>query len=359
MNQSQSQKPSYVEKTGRIQAWSQLIKSVTPFIWLIVILIVVIPLIGKGFIANSLPDTTKKLAPQPAAIVTIDKKLPNGNAIDQEIRAALKKSRLVAKELASEELDRWLVELFNRVDNSFLPWYFDYFNQKKMEFRSPFIWLSSAILHWRNANNPFPNQAVAEKLTEDFQREFAKRVLRPRIAQLELERITKNTTERYIDELTNNIYNIQTSYHIPQGQWERYLDDIAVTITDTEGNISNLSMKVLLGGSTYLFAKAMIPATAKIGSKVALSFAGKASAKMAAKTGSAVAASYGLQFLDPIIGIGIIIWDAWDYQHTVEVEKPILRDTIFEYLQQVKASLLEDSILSSIYQIETGILKSL
>jgi len=83
---------------------------------------------------------------------------------------------------------------------------------------------------------------------------------------------------------------------------------------------------------------------------------------MAAKTGSAVAAKLGAELLDPIVGVGIIIWDLWDYNHTVAVEKPILRDAIYDYLQQVKLSLLnnpENGIMSSINQVESGIIQKI
>jgi hypothetical protein len=292
----------------------------------------------------------------------VDRAIPKPDKIDREVVNAIQNARVQAKDFASAQLDEWLDEASDRVDNSFLPWYFDYFNQKKMEFSAPFIWLSTAVAHKIDNNNPLPSQAVAEKLTEKFQTEFAKRVLRPKIAQLQLERISRETTVLYIDNLKNNIATIQSSYQIPQGQWDRYLDDIAVTISDMEGNISNLSMKVLLGGSTYLIVKTTIPAVAKISSKVVASMAGKASAKIATKTGGAVAGKLGAQFLDPIVGIGIIIWDLWDYNHTVQVEQPILREALLDYLKEMKASLLDEregSIMAGIYQLEDGIFKSL
>jgi hypothetical protein len=105
----------------------------------------------------------------------------------------------------------------------------------------------------------------------------------------------------------------------------------------------------------------MIPVVTKMGSKVAVSFAGKASAKMAAKTGGAVAGKFGAQLIDPIVAVGILIWDLWDYHHTVKVERPVLREAILNYLMEVKASLLDNhnnSLMAAIYQLESGILKS-
>ncbi|WP_414581193.1 hypothetical protein [Scytonema sp. PCC 10023] len=360
-SQKVEEKVSFVQKTERIKAWSEFIKSVAPFIWAVVIIIVIIPLLGKALIADSSPgkpgDPAKNTSKEISIVVP---QIPKD--IDQALVTALSNAHSQSESFASEQLDKWVDELMTRVDDSFLDWYFNYFNQKKMELSTPFRWLYTAVAHWTNKNSPPPGQAVAEKLTEDFQTEFAKRVLRPKVAQLELEKITSDSINVYVSELDKNLSNIQSSYKIPQGDWERYLGDIAVTINDTEGNISNLSLKVLTGGSAYILAKAMIPAVTKVGSKIAVSFAGKAGAKMAAKTGGVVAGKIGAQLLDPIVGIGIIIWDVWDYNHTVAVEKPIVRDAIHDYLKQVKDSLLENpenGILVAINQVENGILKSM
>ncbi|MGJ5675112.1 MAG: hypothetical protein ACR9NN_16110 [Nostochopsis sp.] len=355
------EKISYIHKTDRIRAWSEFIKSITPYVWVAVIMIVLIPLLGKFLIAGSSPQDHIIAKSTKDNIVIVEKKAPPAG-IEDAIATAITNAHSQSQSFASAKLDQWVDELMTRVDHSFLDWYFNYFNQKKLEFSTPFVWLTSAVAHWTNSNNPSPTQAVAEKLTENFQTEFAKRVLRPKVAQLELENITKETIDFYVAQLSQNIADIQSSYKIPQGDWERYLGDIAITVNDTEGNISNLSLKVLTGGSAYLLTKAMIPTVTKIGSKVVTSFAGKAGAKMATKTGGAVAAKLGAELLDPIVGVGIIIWDVWDFNQTVAVEKPILRDAISDYLQQVKLSLLgnpDNGIMSAINQVESGMFKNI
>jgi len=357
--QISDEKVTYVEKTERIRAWSQFIKSVSPYLWATVIIIVIIPLLGKGFIANSYQENIATNNPPP--VVVIDKKQHDWNKVDQSITIAIKNANTTANKFASKKLDTWVDELMTRVDSSFLEWYFNYFNQKKLEFSAPFVYLSSAVSHWIDSDKASPDQVVAEKMTEDFQLEFAKRVLRPKIAQLELERITRDTVNLYISHLENNISSVQGSYKIPQGEWERYLNDIAVTINDSKGSISKVSLKVLIAGSSYLLVKATIPIMVTVGSKVAISLAAKAGAKLAAKTGGLVAAKIGANFVDPIIGVGIIAWDLWDYHHTVTVNRPILRAAILDYLTEVNKSLLnnpENGIMASIYQLEGGILKS-
>ena len=83
---------------------------------------------------------------------------------------------------------------------------------------------------------------------------------------------------------------------------------------------------------------------------------------MATKTGGSVASQLGVGLIDPIVGVGIIMWDLWDYDRTVKVERPILREHLVSYLKDVKKSLLtnpETGIMAAIYQLESGILKSL
>jgi hypothetical protein len=356
------EQPQYSEKTNRIEAISQLIKAITPLIWAIVVLVVIVPLLGKIWLGtpSNEPLKTKVSAQNNLEIpVKIPKK--SNSEIDREVSQALQTARANSQTFALGEIDGWVGELMTRVDNSFLPWYFNYFNQKQFEGKAFVSGLYSTIAHWVNNDNPPPAQVVAENLTKTIQTEFTKRVIRPQEAQLRLERITRDAVNLYLNNLSSELDNIQASYQIPQGQWERYLSDVAVTIRDTEGNISNTSIKVLIGGTTALGVKSLIPAI-KVGSTVYLSLAGKTGAKIATKTGGAVASSFGAELIDPIVGIGLIVWDLWDYQHTVNIEKPILRDAIFNYLEEVKYDLVDNhqgSVLSSIYQIEASVNKSL
>jgi hypothetical protein len=343
---------SYSEKTERLRVIGQFIKTVTPMIWTIVILVVIIPLLGNFLISKSLTNTGTT-----AVVVSPPHDF---SKVNQDIKNAIQQSHTTAETFASQELDKWETEVIARVDNSFLDWYFDYFNQKKMEFTVPFNFVKSAVLN--RFDMTAASRAVSEKLTEDFQREFANRVLVPKNAQLRFQLITQDTANLYIAEVSKNVKVVQNNYNIPQVQWDKYLNDIATTISD-KGNVSNLSLKVLVGGSGYLIAKPLILGVAtKVGSKVTAKVASKAAAKMATKTGGTVASQLGVSLIDPIVGIGIIIWDLWDYNHTVKVERPILREHIVEYLKDVKKSLLtnpESGIMAAIYQLESGILKSL
>lgn len=351
---------AYTDKTQRITAWSGFLRSLQPFIWLAIVLIVIIPLVGKTllfyFTSNDVQVTTRPLTE------IIAPALPKKATFDQALVEAVQTAHQSAQAFARVELDDWELELEGRVDH-FLDWYFGYFHQKKIEFATPWIWLSSSALHKLNPNQMTASEAVVANFTAAFQKQFAKQVLVPQTAQIRLENITTATIHHYLLALRQNLDQVQLQYRLPQGQWDRYLADISTTIQDTEGNLSNLSLKMLVGGSGYMVAKPLVLTTVgKVGSKVSAKLAGTAAAKVAAKTGGAVAAELGTSLVDPIVGVGIFIWDLWDYQHTVELERPLLRANLLDYLRSVEQSLLdapETGVLSAIAQLEQGIFQAL
>ena len=360
--QETNAKATYAEKTNRIQAWVQFIRAVAPFIWAIVILVVIIPIAGQLFIAKAF--STKSITTETKhPIEVVEQRQVDWSKVNEAMKLSLDQAYKNAEDYASQELAVWVDELMGRVDSSFLDWYFGYFNQKQIEYKSLFVQLSSGASRLLNPNNPTPAQKVAEVITEDFQKEFAKRVLIPQTSQLRLERITQQTVKHYLDDLKGNINSIPLRYNLPQADWERYLNEIAITINDTEGKISNLSLKVLAGGGSYLALKPLVaPLVLKVGSKVVTKLASKAGAKVATKTGAVLVGKLGAAVLDSTVGVGIILWDVWDTNHTSHVEKPILRDNLAAYLQEVKFSLLdnrENGIMAVIDQIQSKIVPNI
>ncbi|MEB3293236.1 MAG: hypothetical protein VKJ24_08740 [Synechococcales bacterium] len=352
-------KPDYAAKTARIQAIAQLIKNIQPLIWATVLAIVLIPLAGKYLIDQSLLSRPGMATVAPVQEVAIA--APDWSEVDQAIAAALKESHQVAQTYASAELDRWEAELEPRIEG-FLDWYFEFFNQKKMEFSTPFVWGYAALRHRLDPTQPKGETAIAHHLARTFEQEFAKRVLVPKNAQLRLEVITNETVSRYLAALDNHVGAVQTKYHLPQAQWERYLQDISLTL-GSEGSLSHLSLKTLVGGSTYLAAKPLVlTSLGKLSGKATAKLAGGAVTKVAAKGGGAIAAELGAAILDPLVGIGIIAWDVWDYRHTVKTDRPVLQENLATYLKDMKQLLLnnpETGVMSAVREIEQTILAQL
>ena len=120
---------SYSEKTDRILAWVQVMRSISPVLWAIVIFVVIIPLIGQIFLTQAFSPNTKVVKSNPDQTVIIEPTL-DWSKVDEAVASALVTAHDQAENYASEELNLWIHELKDRVDSSFLDWYFGYFNQR-------------------------------------------------------------------------------------------------------------------------------------------------------------------------------------------------------------------------------------
>ena len=320
-------------------------------IWLAVV-IIILATAGKFLWKRQQPQHDKpQNAPVPVAQT-------DWSQVDHEIVEALKQAHQAAETSAQAKLDAWTDSLMKRVDNDFLEWYFSYWTQQVLGLKAMWYWTA----HELAINKP----GLAEQITQDVQEQFAQRVLRPEIAQLELERISHEVLQVYVDNLTTKLAAIPTKYKIPQTDWERYLSDIAVMTSRTEGNREvSLTLKTVVASGVTggaVLAKAMAPALKEIGGKVMAKLAGKAAGEVAAKTGGKVAAKVGGKMLGEIVGIGIIIWDVWDHYQTKKVDRPILRQNIADYFTEVKQHLLHEpdsGIITVIDTIEHNIVSSL
>jgi hypothetical protein len=179
--------------------------------------------------------------------------------------------------------------------------------------------------------------------TKDFQEEFAKRVLLPQVSELELQNIAIRTAKNYIREVRLEFNQISIEDGISAAEWDRYLRETSIAIPNTVGNPAALPLKQLTTVGAYVTLKPFImPLLPKVGSAVVGQMATKAGAKIATKTGGVLAAKLGGTLLDAGVGAGIILWDVWDVHHTANIEKPILRQSLVEYIAQVKESVLQN-----------------
>jgi len=325
---------------------TNLFRSITGLVWVIIVIIVLASL-GKLFLFNGSKE--KKTTSENTRTKPVLSKPEIRQKVDESLLQALSESRKSTENYASLCLQEWVDSLMVRVDNNFLDWYFGYFTQQMIGLKA----LVHGAVHLVFESQP----TASEKLTKEFQEEFGTRVLRKEIAQMELERITGDIIQYYSEELKKNVNAIPSRYQIPQGEWDRYVEDISVIVGSTEANRNvSLSLKTIVAGGiggTLLTAKLLGKIT-MAGAKVA----GKAGANIASKTGAKVAAKIGGKMLGVYVGAGIIAWDLWDHYSTSHTNKPILRRNIFDYLQEVKHSLMYDSesgIITALNDIENNL----
>lgn len=360
-NHQATSEPEPQKTSGNIvQQAFQRIRSIAPWLWAIVIVIVILPKIGDLFIAkafeNPLPDRTPTTISNPSAKL-------DWQQTEKLLATALKAAHQNTENYAAKKLDAWVDNLTERVDTSFLDWYFGYFNQKEIEYKGFFTGITANMARWLNPNSQASEERIAEVITEDFQTEFAKRVLRPEISQLQLERITQQTVKHYLNELSLNVKSIPSQQNISKADWELYLSQISLSAKDANGTLIDVPIKALLGASAYTIAKPIIaPLLPVVGSKVVAVLGGKIGAKIAAKSGAILAGKIGSTFLDATVGVGIILWDIWDVNHTASIEKPILRSSLVDYLKTLSGSLLNNpdtGIMTVIDRVEEQIMQGI
>lgn len=230
------------------------------------VLIIKLPQILKLINLEPPPRKTETAIPEP---------IP-WDQVDGEVRRILETAREKAQAEADLRLTRWTDEMMVRVDDDFLEWYFDYWNQQIMGLKSIWYWSLNQLM----ADQP----TAAEGITEDIQLAFAQRVLRPQVAQLELESITRDAMEIYVYQLRQGLDHIPKTYQIPQGEWDRYLEDLAILTGGVEGNREvDLTLKALtVGGASgaVLLAGSIRQASGRFGSKLMPGMAGKSAAKL-------------------------------------------------------------------------------
>jgi hypothetical protein len=330
--------------------------------------IIIIATLGRFLHTKSQAPTADPTQEQPETEIL--KPIP-WHDVDEDIVLALQTASGSAKAYASKELAQWTVGLQQRIDDDFLKWYFSYWQQQWMGLKAMGYWIADHKIIERMVGEQ-PN--MAERMTEEIQEEFSKRVLRPQIAQLRIERIADSTIQVYVQELSRNLTTIPEKYQLSQSDWERYLNDIALLTENVEGNRDvSISLKTVaatgVAGGTVAAVKVtkmLKPMIAKIGTKMttkaSATGAGKVAAALASKTGAKVGAKVGGKFLGAIVGVGVIIWDVWDHRHTKKIEKPILRENLADYLTELQHSLLHEpgtGLMSIVHELEGNVVSGL
>lgn len=276
--------------------------------------------------------------------------------VDAALATSMQAAHQDAREYADAELDKWIGTMMERVDDSFLDWYFSYWTQQVLGLKG---------LYQYGVHYVFETQPTAsEKLTEEIQEEFSTRVLRPQIAQRVLERIIQQTADRYVTNLQGSLGDIPTAYGISEAEWQEYLEDIAITTEQADGGrqtpLTLKAMTVTGVGGTALLAGQMKVMVSKLGTKVMTKSTGKVASQMAAKTGGKVVAKVGGKFFGVIAGFGVLVWDLWDHTATKRENRPLLRESLEEYFQELKTILLDDpdfGIMAVFYQLEQKVVE--
>jgi hypothetical protein len=354
------------EKENELPTWAIItrlgLEALDKLIWLVVLSIIA-AIIGASVVSQ-----------HPKGAVDMPNYTPIVNSVqwdrvDEAIRSDLKIANEDVKKFASQKLDVWVDDLMIEVDNSFLPWYFGYWNQQLLGIQSLF----QTAYHWFNGN-----AATAEEAqTKVVETEFTNRVLPPQTAQIYIQALTDESLNRYTNILQNKLNITQQRLKISPVRWQRHLQDLALITRGAEGNRGTSLAFKSVGGTTLVGGIAVERGLTKVGAKTLSKtlgksvgkFTGKTAAKVIAKAGGTAGEAVGeavafatAPIVGPILGIGIVAWDLIDHFQTRKVNEPILRAEIEEYLTKMKAVILEDNstgIMSAIHNLEVQVSESI
>ncbi len=347
--------------TGFLASVSRFLRSIA---WLLVA--VVLTGITGSWLYRSIGSGTNVSAERQShrrTQTTIDWSL-----VDADIAVAIQDARQSAHAEASGRLDKWIEQLRIRIDEEFLPWYFSYWTQKGLAFDALGYWLKDS----RWAERFLGEQpSMAEAITADIQTKFAQTVLRPPIAQREIESIIREMMTVYFDQLQGDLKAIQARYEIPQPEWEAYLHDMAQLTLGSAPDTTALHIKAVYAGvgTGSIVAIAVLVDTIRqaihyVGAKLAARQVATSAAKAAAATATKAAAATGSKVaagkcFGPIVLLGVVIWDVGDHTYTRRVHKPVLRRNMNDYLDRLHDMLLNDpevGMMGVINAIETQLI---
>lgn len=282
------------------------------------------------------------------------------NEIDVKLVEGLENARQSTEEFANSELNYWVKKVMVNVDHDFLNWYYSYLNQKAMEFGIPFAWLAfkldEPLKVFRKDEEKELNAAdlIQKRMVEDFNRKFQSLVFTEEV-ETELKNSLERVGRNYSSAIGFTFTTIQKNYHIPDILWQEHLKALSQLTYDTGVfSTDNVNSNLLTNISTVT--------TLVIGTRLAANFAVKAGGKVATKAGASVAAKAGAQLLDPVLAVGFLVWDVWDYNRMVSHESPEMRQNILDYLNEMKYSILlapENSVMAAIDEVQNKLEKEL
>lgn len=333
---------------------------VSTFLTVILTLGGILPVIGEipsAYAADIMVETKDSASSCPSINSSTDV-----NKVDSDLIKGIRVAYDSTEAFAREELEIWINDLMKRVDDKFLNWYFNYFNQKAIEYGVPFVWIMFKadflnLLKSKDEKDLNANQIIQKRMINDFQNKFNELVFKPEESQQFLLKLTERSALNYVSALGMKFAMIKNCYNISDPDWEKYLSSLGTLTYNTGNSQSSLSASSL---SSKLATNTVILSTTVIGGKLALTFASKLAAKIAGKAAGAIMAQ--ISVLDPVIGLGILIFDVWSYDKMVKQSKPTLRKNILDYLNEVKWSLLkgpENSIMASIKDVESKMIAGL
>lgn len=277
---------------------------------------------------------------------------------DEEIQSALVDAHAVAEEYVNAELDKWIEEVMSRVDEKFLDEYFGLLQTKKRELTV----LYQTILQKTHLSN----KSVENMLEDELEAKISNQIICPEVSAERMKNIADEAIVLYCSTLDKRFSEIRIQHKIPKPVWDKYIEDLCViTLRCEQGyedSITSIPAKLMAISGITVTTMAVKPLvdvavkkiSAKIAAKSGAELAEKAGAKLAVETAAKAGGKSVVKALPAIgcaVAIGLAVWDVVDYKVNAAKGKEILKESIRDYLFEIKREMMgksSGSIMSSI-----------
>ncbi len=229
-----------------------------------------------------------------------------------------------------------------------------------MEFGVPFAWavlkLDEPLQVFRKEDEKTlsAGEIINKRMNEDFNTKFQELVFTEGIKR-HLQDILKRVSINYSLAVASVLKMVKEEYQISDIAWQKHLGVFANLTDNTTSSTSGFSAESF---NANLATKISIATAIATSTKLAVNLAGKAGSKIATKAGGTIAAKAGAQLLDPLLAVGFLVWDFWDYNQMVSRSRCQMKDDILDHLTEFKFSVLsapENSIMAAIDEVQSQI----
>jgi hypothetical protein len=263
-------------------------------------------------------------------------KVVSWQTVDVRIRASAISAREKAVRYAEDAVGRWVATLKADVEDEFLPWYFSYWNQNGLAWKTVGWRLAdTAVVEFVTGDKP----AARDRLERVVADSFAARVLRPESARLTAERITRETIQVSLTELSKQLAGLQAEFEVPVVEWQRHLQQMSRLALAIEGNRQvPLVGKALIAGTGVAATKLAASLSVHIRDLVLRAGGRKLLGSGAGVVGKTVGRGLGWW-----AAAGTVIFEFVDHRRTVSRNEPVLRRSLNGYVDNLGEQLLYDS----------------
>lgn len=274
---------------------------------------------------------------------------PNWQQVDADIIRSIKRAHQLAEEYTQNALAKWQDSLMVRVDEQFIPWYFGYITQTRLQML--YAWYATV------GKLTTSDTSAGERICIKIQDTFSSQVLRPEISELEIKNIAQSTVNVFIKSLHEDLRKIRENYSISDTDWNKHIRNIASLTTKIETQRSvPLMLKAATAAGVFTTIKIAVPTITLITKTLTSHFASKTAVSMSSSLGKV--SSIAGKSLGTYTAIGFLAWDIIDHYHTKHVNSPILRQTVNDYLTQLSTQ-IKQKIMCTITEIETDLVTTI